>query len=136
MDWLLTAIKSKFTGSQLATDVGNRLYLDRAPGKPVFPYVVFFLVSSPIDRTFTEEFRTTTVQFSLFSSSQPATEITSMYNHLSALFEKTILTLTGNTNIESKEVGFDTMMEDIDTTEGIQGVRHWAVDFEFWTSRN
>lgn len=136
---LLKAIWSKFTSSALATAVGGRIYLDRAPDKAVMPYVVYFIVSASPDKTFTEHYTNTLVQFSLFSASSSTAEITAMYGYLTALFDECSLTIppTGSateTLVWMREDNLTTMIEDV-PVGGTQHVKHWAVDFEILTSR-
>jgi len=132
---LFNAIMTKCSGSSLSSDVGGRIFLDEAPEGCEFPYVVFFIVSGTQDKTFTEHFTNTIIQFSLFSSSAKATEITTMYADLKALFDECALTITGSTLVWMRETNLTTMVEDI-TVEGSPGVKHWAVDFEVFTSLN
>ena len=129
----------KTTVSALSTYVGGRIYLDQAPEGTVFPYVVFFVVAGTPDRTFTEHYTDTLIQFSLFSSSPGAMEITTMYANLKTLFDECALTIppTGevtDTLVWMRESNLTTMVDDITTTEGTVSVKHWAVDFEVLTS--
>lgn len=131
---LLTAIKSKFTGSALSTDVGGRIYPDDAQPGAQLPYVVYFVVSSVPDRTFTERYANTMIQFSLFSSSGGVTEIATMYNDLKTLFDECSLTITGNTLVWMREQIVNPMINEVTTVDGLQSVRHWACDYEVLTS--
>jgi hypothetical protein len=136
MNNLLTAIYGKTSGSALSADVGGRIFLDRAPDNTEFPYVVFFIVSGVPDRTFSEHYTNTLIQFSLFSASEGAAEITDMYADLKALFDECALTITSSTLVWMREQNLTTMIEDITTVNGAQQVKHWAVDFEILTSLN
>jgi hypothetical protein len=136
MNNLLTAIYGKTSGSALSSDVGGRIFLDRAPDGCEFPYVVFFVVSGVPDRTFSEHYTNTLIQFSLFSASEGAAEITDMYADLKALFDECSLTITASTLVWMREQNLTTMIEDITTVNGAQQVKHWAVDFEILTSLN
>lgn len=133
---ILTAIKSKFLGSALSNDVGGRIYLDEAPQGTQCPYVVYSVISAPKEKTFTEEYRNTLIQFSLFSDSSGATEISTMYSDLVSLFDECSMTITSNTMVRMKEVNLVTMTDDVTTSAGLQTVKHWAVDFEILTSLN
>lgn len=133
---ILTAIKSKFTGSTLSTDVGGRIYADEAPQGVQCPYVVYFVVSSVPDRTFTERYANTLIQFSLFSSSGGVTEIATMYNDLKTLFDECSLTITSNTLVWMREQNLTTMINEVTTVDGLQTVKHWACDYEILTSLN
>lgn len=130
----LTALKSKFTGSALSNDVGGRVYLDEAPQGAQFPYVVYSIVSAVPEKTFTEEYRNTLIQISLFAVG--ATEISTMYSDLKALFDECSMTITGNSLVWMRENNLTTMTEDVTTVDGLQRVKHWAVDFEILTSLN
>jgi hypothetical protein len=125
---LLTAIYGKTISSALSTAVGGRIYLDEAPQKTGFPYVVFSIVSSVPDKTFTENFEDILIQFSLFSASKAMDEITNIYTHLNTLFDECSLTITNNILLRMTRENLTTMFEDIITPEG-KGVRHWAVDY-------
>lgn len=126
---LLTAIYSKTSGSALSADVGGRIFLDRAPDNTEFPYVVFFIVSGVPDDVFTKDGESVLIQFSLFSASSGATEITNMYKDLKALFDDCSLTITSNTLQWFKRENLTTMIEDITTVNGAQQIKHWAVDY-------
>jgi len=134
MNNLLTSLASKITGAALNTDVGGRIYLDRAPDNCEFPYVVYSIVSAVPEKTFTEHYTNTLIQFSLFSSSSGATGIATMYNDLKSLFDECSLTITGNSLVWMREQNLTTMIDEVTTVDGLQKVKHWAVDFEVLTS--
>lgn len=126
---LLAAIVTTLTGSALSTDVGGRIYEGQAPEQAVYPNVVFMVVVSTPADTFTEQVEDTLVQFSLRSTSESLTEITTMYAHLRALFDDATLTVTGGTNVRTQRENLTPMWEDITTAAGTVGCRHWAVDY-------
>lgn len=137
---LLTAIYNKTSGSSLSSDVGGRIYLDRAVTGAEFPFIVYFIVSGIPEKTFTEDYEETIIQFSLFSASQGATEITTMYGHLKDLFDECALTIppTGaatETLIWMRRENLTTMIEDVTINNAVVSVRHWAVDYEVLTSK-
>lgn len=132
---LLTAIKSKFAGSQLNTDCGGRIYLDRAPDSARLPYVVYFIVSSVPQDNFKTDLDDVIIQFSLFSSSEDVTEITTLYSDLSTLFEGCALTITSTTLVWMYETNLTTMVDDITVIGGTKGVRHWAVDYSIMVEK-
>lgn len=136
MNNLLSGLMTKLTGSALSTYVGGRIYLDEAPEGVVFPYVVFFIVTSSKDKTFSEEYREALMQFSLFSTSASATEITTMYNNLSSLLDECSLTITGYTLVWCREGNLSTMVDEITTPTGTASCKHWAVEYEIRTSLN
>jgi hypothetical protein len=126
---ILTAIKSKFTGSALSTSVGGRIYLDEAPQKTPYPYVVYSIVSGVPDDNFKTDMDEILFQVSLFSSSTGATEIATMYNDLKTLLDDAVLTITGWTNVMTSRQNLTTMTDEVTTTDGLQKVKHWAVDY-------
>jgi len=126
---ILTAIKSKFTGSALSTSVGGRIYLDEAPQGAQFPYVVYSIVSGVPDDNFKTDMDEILFQVSLFSSSTGATEIATMYNDLKTLLDDAVLTITGWTNVMTSRQNLTTMTDEVTTTDGLQKVKHWAVDY-------
>jgi hypothetical protein len=128
MNNLLTAIYGKTSGSALSTYVGGRIYLDEVRQDIALPYVVFFIVSGMPDKTFTEHYTDTMIQFSLFSDDESGAEIQTMYANLKTLFDECALTITGSTLVWMRESNLTTMVED--------GVKHWAIDYELLTSLN
>lgn len=132
MDALFAAIMTKCSGSALSTDVGGRIFMDEygLTGPPVFPYVIFSLVTDVPDDVFAKDGEEALIQFDLFSSSKGAAEITGMYGHLKALFDDASLTVTGYTMPNMRRVNTTTSLEEITTGEGEQTIRHWSVDYE------
>jgi hypothetical protein len=135
MNNLLTAIMTKITTgpSAFSTDVGGRIYLDQAPQGTEFPYCVFFIVSDVPEKTFGKGGKTGLIQFSLFSSSSGATEITTMYNDLDTLMDECSMSITSSSLVYFKRSNLTTMVDEITTPEGTTAVKHWAVDFEYFT---
>ena len=132
MNNLIDAIKAKISGSTFETDVNGRVSLDEA-GDMTLPYVVWFVVTAPKEKTFQENFRNALIQFSIFvAKTAGIAAMTTIYNDLDALFDECVLTITGDTFLRMHEVppGPTTMMDEITTPEGSVGVRHWAVDYE------
>lgn len=129
MNNLLTSIMSKTIGSTLSTGVGGRIYLDQAPAETEFPYIVFFIVSDTPDYTFKFDHEEVLVQFSIFSTSKSASEISTIYNNLKALFDDCTLSITGNTLVHFWRQNLTTMVDEIETPTGTIGVKHWAVDY-------
>lgn len=134
MDNILKAIYGKLSGSTLSTDVGGRVYLDEAPQGCQFPYIVFFVVTAVPDKTFTEHYTDTVIQFSIFSSSSSGVEISGIYNDLKALYDDCTFTITSNHLVWMREQNLTTMINEVTTVDGLQTVKHWAVDFELKTS--
>ena len=136
MNNLLSAIMTKCAGSALSTDVGGRIFLDEAPEGTEYPYIVFMIVSDTPDKTFTEIYEDVLVQFSLYSASASAAEISTMYADLKALFDECALTITGSTLVWMWRSNLTTMVDEITTPAGTSTVKHWAVDFDVKTSLN
>ena len=129
MNALLKSIYAKLSGSALVSDVAGRVYHDHAEQGADYPYIVFFIVSGTPERTFTEYYMNINLQFSMFSSSDSAAEITDMYADLKALFEECSLTIppTGaatHTLVWMREIDFTTVPEDRTTMDGTPTVKH------------
>jgi len=134
MNNILTAIKTKLTGSALSTAVGGRVYLDRALPGAAFPYVVYFVVSAVPEDDFKRDGESTLIQFSLFSASTSPVEVSGLFDQLKTLFDDCTLTITGNTLVWCIRRGLQTMTEEITVgSSGAQSVKHWAVDYEIIT---
>ena len=135
MNNLFTAIMTKTVSSNLSSDVGGRIYLDEAPQEAEYPYIIFFVVSDVPNDTFTESLDDIAIQFSLFSESQGAGEITGIYNDLIALFDNCDLSITGYSHIWMVRQNLTTMVEDITTASGLSRVKHWAVDYSIMVEK-
>lgn len=133
---LLTAIYGKFSGSSFSTDVGGRIYLDEAPAGAEFPYCVFHIVAGSPDNVFAKKGKDTLIQFSLFSTSKGATEITTMYADLMSLLDECSLTITSNNLVLFAFQNLVPMVDEITTPEGTASLKHWAVDFEVMTQES
>jgi hypothetical protein len=116
---LLTAIFGKFANSSFSNDIGGRIFLDEAPTGTEFPYCVYFIVTGTPDNAFQKKGKEVLIQFSLFSSSQSAAEITGMYNDLISLFDECTLTITSTIFNNMHWSNLTTMTEDITTPDGI-----------------
>jgi len=140
MENLLTAIATKFLGSDFSTDVGGRVYLDKAPDKPTFPYCVYFDVTDYPDNVFAKTGEEYLFQFSLFSAAQAAAEITTMLKDLKALFDDCSMTIppTGTVTdilIWCKRGAKQTFTEEITTVKGTTQIRHWSQEYEITTQK-
>lgn len=134
MNNILTALATKISGSTLYSTLSGRIWLDTYQGdSPItFPYCIYSIVSAPMDKTFTETYRDLTIQFSIYSTSTSAAEITDLYNSLNALLDEQDLgTITSNTLVYMREANLVTMVEEIPTSpEASQTAKVWHVDFE------
>jgi len=133
---LATAIYSRATsGATLMGLVGSRFYEDEAVEGTQYPYIVYSIIDSPKDRTFTEIFRNTTVQFSIYSTSKSTTEVKDIYAELSSRFDECDLTITGSRLLWFREQNVLFTTEELATHSGTI-VRGCHVDFEVRTSLN
>ena len=96
MKALTTAIFKKATGSDFLNRIGSRLFKGRAPEAEIYPFAVFKIVSTSPEKTFTEDYENTTIQFSLFSSAASTEELEEIYNDLKTLYDETELTVSGS----------------------------------------
>lgn len=131
MNNLLTGLMGRFTGSDLSNYVGGRIALDQAQQGWEFPYVVFQIVGGTDESTFSNLVEDILIQFSLFSTSQSATEITTMYGYLKSALDDKPLTITGSTCVWLVRQGPPvTMTDEIDLPDGSKmGCKHWAIDY-------
>ncbi len=129
---LLTGLYSKFSGSDFSSDVAGRIYLDQAPDGCEFPYAVFFIVSNVPDRTFTETFDYTLIQFDLFSELYSTSESEGMFGHLKTLFDECAsMTITERTLLWMRRQNAFLMSEEIAKGD----IWHYVVEYEILTMR-
>lgn len=131
---LLKAIITKISGSAFSSDVGGRVYLDRAPSETEFPYCVFQIVSAVPEDVFTKYGEDILLQFSLFSTSSSVAEIAGMYEDLKTLFDDCSLTIPPSGSetdslIWMKRESLATIMDEHTTPQGTIGVRAWHVEY-------
>jgi len=131
---LSTAIYGKLSGSALADHIGTRLYKGRAPENATYPYIVFMIVSNVPEKTFSENFEITTIQFSIFSSTSGSTEAENIYTDLKTLYDECAMTVTSSTWFYwMKRLNATLMVEDHTVKAGTIQVWHYAVDYEIMT---
>ena len=131
---LTTAIYGKLSGSALASHISTRLYKGRAPENATYPYIVFMVVSNVPEKTFSEDFETTVIQFSIFSSTSGSTEAENIYTDLKTLYDECAMTVTGSTWFYwMKRLNAILMVEDHTVKAGTIQVWHYAVDYEIMT---
>lgn len=111
---LSKALITKAASSDFLNDVQGRLFKGRAAEGAQYPYAVFLIVSNTPEKTYTEDFENTIVQFSLFSDASGSAEIENMYTHLKALYDECVLTIPGglDTFIWMKRENATLMIED------------------------
>lgn len=131
---LTTAIYGKLSGSDFSSDISGRLYKGRAPQGTEYPYAVFFMVTNRPEKTFTEDYEDSVIQFSLFSSASGTTEIENMYTHLKALYDECSLSITGATLVWMKRDNAVFLAEDHTTPSGTARVWAYHVDYSILES--
>jgi hypothetical protein len=140
MENFIAAINNKLSTSDLNNDVGGRIYWDSADDFTT-PYVVIKIVTDDPDLTFTEDESNGILQVSMFSSlSAGVSQISTMHKHCITLFNECSLTIPPTGTVTDKLIwmrrsNFVTMLEENPTVEGGIGLRHWAQDFEYRTSK-
>jgi hypothetical protein len=103
----------------------------------IYPYCIYSVVTAPLEKTFTEEYRNTLIQFTICSSSSSAVEITGLYGDLKTLLDDQSLgTITSNTLVSMKEENLVTTTEEITASDGSQVIKVWHVDYEIITSKS
>lgn len=134
MNALLSAIRTKLAAATLYTYVGGRVFLDNAYQGTIFPYVVYFIVASNPDDTFNEKIEDTLIQFSLFSTSDSAAEISTMYGYLQTALDDTALTIAGYTHLWLVRRNLVTLVDDLSIAQdGSEMYKHWAVEYSVLT---
>ncbi len=128
MDALLSALATKFAGSDLSNYVGGRIFEGEAPQGTERPYVAYDFYSTP-DDTFTEQLDEVHFTFHLFSDSKSSVEASTMYGYLTALLDDAVLTVSGYACIWCKRNGMATGIDEAPTAAGTTGIRHWTVDY-------
>ena len=130
MNALFTAIMNKLSGTTLETLVSGRVYLDQPkPGPLVFPYVVFFVVTSNQQDVFKNQLDNILIQFSIFSASRGMVEVTAIYEALRATFDDAALSISDSTLIWMIRQNLTTMVEDVTAQDSTSSIKHWAVDY-------
>jgi hypothetical protein len=139
MNNILTALATKMSTSTFLTNLSGRIWLDSYQGDLpiIYPYCIYSVVTAPLEKTFTEEYRNTLIQFTICSSSSSAVEITGLYGDLKTLLDDQSLgTITSNTLVSMKEENLVTTTEEITASDGSQVIKVWHVDYEIITSKS
>lgn len=98
MNALFTGIYAKLAGSDLNTAIGGRLYLNIAPQRVSYPYVVYSMVSSMLGWDFAHEQDEFILQFNIYSQSKSSSEAGTILGHLKTLYDDCSLTVAGYTH--------------------------------------
>jgi len=134
---ILIALITKATGSAFLSDIGGRLALDFAESDWQPPYTIISVVSSVPDRTFTEAYWDTVIQFSSYSAlSAGSVEMTTIQKDLLSLYDECSLTITGFKLVWMRHQNLVTFKDDVMIADASVGVRFWANDFEIRVSKN
>lgn len=129
MKTILSGIKSKTTGTALSTAVGGRIYLDYAPSRVDYPFIVFSVITGGQDDTFADGIEDLLIQFSIFHNSMAGDAVPTIYSLLRTLFDDASITAAGYTSIMMVYENLMTMVDDFTTESGAEMIRHWAVDY-------
>lgn len=124
------ALKTAFTGSDLESYIGGRMFEDEAPRGTIFPYAIFSFVTDTPDWLFVERFENPLVQFDLYSTSKATVEIKEMYKRLKALYDDADLAISGGTLLKMHRRNMIATLEDVKVKKAIETARHWTVDYD------
>ena len=127
---LTTAVYGKASASTFLSYINSRFYKGRAPERTDYPYVVYKVVTNYPEKTFTEDYENTIIQFSLFSSNSSTLEIETIYGYLKSLYDECALTITGSTLIWMKRVTTAFQPEEHTTPSGTIQVWAYHIDYE------
>lgn len=104
--------------------VSGRLYLQEAPQGAAFPYAVYFLVSGIPEYWLSgPTFEEPIIQFSLFSDSESATEVTDLYTYLTALYDDCSLIVSGYSAIIFERQDYHLLRDSIDN------IWHYVIEY-------
>lgn len=129
--YLTTGIYAKTTGSSLSSNTGGRIFKGIAPPGAEFPYVVFSVESATPDRTFTEVFEDTLIQFDIYSKTSGSTsQIETLYNNLNTIYDESTLSITGSTLMWMRRTNASLIPNREVTPMGEETIWHYSVMFE------
>jgi hypothetical protein len=135
MDAHIQAIEDKYANSTVSDDVSGRIFFEWADDMTL-PYIVWSFPSVVPDDVFAQKGKQAIVQFSIFTAlTAGKAAMTTIYNHLHALFDECSLTITGYRSASMTETNLVPTIDDITTPEGSVGVRQWNVDFDLYTEK-
>lgn len=100
MKAITEAIMTKYNASTaLKTANTGGMWFNKAPQKTSFPYITFMYPSGYPEWTFTEQYESVTVQFSIWSDAKNSSVLFDIHDKLIAAFDWCTLNLTGYTSI-------------------------------------
>jgi len=128
---LRNAIFSKNAGSALDTLIAGQIFYGKAPTGTRYPYVIFFRVSGGIEKTFTEEYDTPLIQFSVFSADpNSSNEVHEIADAIKATYDECSLSITGSTLVWMRlQNDIGPMEDDSISQDGADG--GWAAHLDF-----
>lgn len=133
MNYLLAAITTKFSGSTVSSDVGGRIFLDEAPEGTEFPYIVFNEVTNIPEYPGYQTMDEYLFDFSIYSDSQSASQVTTVLADLRTLLDDCSLTITGSTLVYFIRGNLTTLIEEITTPTGTGSVKHYIQEYSLTT---
>lgn len=121
---LFQAIYNEYNSTALDTALSDQFYLGKADQGISMPYVVYKLISNTPEYTFDSRvIERARVQFSIYSDSNSASEVTDLYTTLKAVFDDCSLTVSGYTFLKMERVNA-ILIPDLEN-----GLWHYAVDY-------
>ncbi len=114
-------IKAKFSGSALSTLVGGRLYRDSAKQNETMPYIVFTCISDNQADTYNEDLEYHHWMFYIWANLETTgyAGLDALESALRALFDNSVLTISGWTNLIMRWVGTTPAISEDDNIIGI-----------------
>jgi len=100
-------IMAEFTGSALSTSVGGRIWRDSAPQNTTMPYIVFTSISNTQYDTYNEDLEYHHIMFYIYVNLETTgyTGLDALESALRALFDNTVLTISGWTDLMMRWMG-------------------------------
>lgn len=94
-------IMTEFSGSALSTSVGDRIYRDSAKQNETMPYIVFTVITSENYDTYNENIEYHHIMFYIWANLTITaySGLDSLESALRTLFDNTVLTISGWTNL-------------------------------------
>lgn len=137
MKQLSIGIYNLLSGSDFASDIGSRFYKGQAPDGTDYPYAVYMMPTDVPEYTFSEQYETVMVQFSIFSSAASSAEIEDALTHLKELYDDCALAVTGYTTVWMRRTGGTLPMKEEHTTPaGTTSVWAAHVEYQVYLSKN
>jgi hypothetical protein len=103
MKALITGIYNLFnTSNTFKTAIGSRFYFGMAPQESIYPYGIYFIVTSSYDFQFKPsvsgmQWEEAIIQMNMYSKNSSASEVTDLIGYAQTLFDFCSPTVTGYT---------------------------------------